>query len=268
MFEQPIIRANLAPAARAYLQGVGITDPDADAATAGLIWHHALAIGYAPAYLAENADGIRQDWPRIPLPATAPILRESAALGRQVATLLDTEAGPIQPAIAAIAPITSAKVGRAPLYEEAGDLKVTAGWGHPGRDGVTMPGRGRWVERDYTADERQALADGAAALGLTAEQAFACLGESTFDIYLNERAYWRNVPARVWNYTIGGYQVMKKWLSYREADLLGRALTRDEVREVTAMARRLAALRLLEPALDANYRAVTADVYPWPGREG
>lgn len=30
------------------------------------------------------------------------------------------------------------------------------------------------------------------------------------------------------------------------------------------MARRLAALRLLQPALDANYRAVTAATYPWP----
>ena len=30
---------------------------------------HALAIGYSPAYLSENADGIRRDWPRIPLPA-------------------------------------------------------------------------------------------------------------------------------------------------------------------------------------------------------
>jgi hypothetical protein len=29
---------------------------------------HTLAVGYAPDYLSENADGIRQDWPRIPLP--------------------------------------------------------------------------------------------------------------------------------------------------------------------------------------------------------
>ena len=34
-------------------------DPDADAKTAGLVWMHALAIGYSPAYLSENADGIR-----------------------------------------------------------------------------------------------------------------------------------------------------------------------------------------------------------------
>ena len=29
---------------------------------------HTLAVSYAPDYLSENADGIRQDWPRIPLP--------------------------------------------------------------------------------------------------------------------------------------------------------------------------------------------------------
>jgi hypothetical protein len=62
------------------------------------------------------------------------------------------------------------------------------------------------------------------------------LGEITRDIYLNDVAYWRNVPERVWGYTISGYQVMKKWLSYREADLLGRSLIPEEVREVTNMA--------------------------------
>jgi hypothetical protein len=30
------------------------------------------------------------------------------------------------------------------------------------------------------------------------------------------------------------------------------------------MARRIAALFLLEPALDANYQAVKAATYPWP----
>jgi hypothetical protein len=65
-------------------------------------------------------------------------------------------------------------------------------------------------------------------------------------------------------YALGGYQVMKKWLSYREKALLGRALTIDEVTELAHMARRIAALLLLQPALDANYRAVKEAVYPWP----
>jgi hypothetical protein len=47
-------------------------------------------------------------------------------------------------------------------------------------------------------------------------------------------------------------------LSYREQPLLGRAASPAEIRYVRDMARRLAALRLMAPELDANYRACAA----------
>jgi len=72
-----------------------------------------------------------------------------------------------------------------------------------------------------------------------------------------------NVPARVWEYTIGGYQVIKKWLSYREFNILGRSLTDREAREVMQMARRIAAILLLETGLNANYERVKAHGYSW-----
>jgi hypothetical protein len=106
----------------------------------------------------------------------------------------------------------------------------------------------------------------ASSLGLDQATTLTCLGEKTFDVYLNDLADWRNVPAKMWTYTLGGYQVMKKWLSYREKALLGRGLKIEEVKEVTEMARRNAALLLLRPALDANYQAVKAEVYPLPGK--
>jgi len=265
---ESVVTANLSPVARAYLANLGIEDPDADAETAALLWMHALAVGYSPAYLAENADGLRADWPRIPLPDTADALHASAALGRQVAALLDTEAdvpdvtsGTPAPELKTVAVI--ARVGGGSLQPEAGDLKVTTGWGHAGQGGVTMPGRGKSAERPYTGDESAALARGAAARGLTPEQVRALLGESTRDVFLNDAAFWKNVPARVWDYTIGGYQVLKKWLSYREHSLLGRDLTPEEAREVTATARRLAALLLMQPALDANYQAARAAAFAW-----
>jgi len=68
----------------------------------------------------------------------------------------------------------------------------------------------------------------------------------------------------VWDHTIGGYQVIKKWLSYLEKDLLGRGFTPDEVRHVTEMARRFKALIALQPALDENYRNGIKATYPWP----
>jgi hypothetical protein len=60
----------------------------------------------------------------------------------------------------------------------------------------------------------------------------------------------------VWGYYTGGYQVIKKWLSYREDEILGRTLTPDEAREVMNTARRIAAIILLQPKLDENYRSV------------
>ena len=70
------------------------------------------------------------------------------------------------------------------------------------------------------------------------------LGDTTFGIYLNDRAYWRNVPAAVWGYKLGGSQVLKKWLSYRERKVLGRPLRPEEVQHFTDTARRIAAILL------------------------
>ena len=61
-----------------------------------------------------------------------------------------------------------------------------------------------------------------------------------------------------------GYLVIKKWLSYREEAILGRPLSKDEAREVTAMVRRLTALILLSDQLDANYAACRDNAYSWP----
>jgi hypothetical protein len=131
-----------------------------------------------------------------------------------------------------------------------------------------MPGKGKIVERDYTAKEHEAIAEGAAALGLSADQIISLLGTHALDVYVNNLAYWKNIPARVWEYTIGGYQVIKKWLSYREREILGRGLTTNEVHVVTDIARCIAAILLVEPKLDANYGAIAGSTYQWPRSEG
>ena len=97
-----------------------------------------------------------------------------------------------------------------------------------------MPGQGCTAERSFTPEERATLGG-----------ALPALGETTFDIYLNGSAFWRNVPAAVWNYRLGGYQVLKKWLSYRERTVLGRALKLDEVQHFRDTARRIAAIQTI-----------------------
>jgi hypothetical protein len=231
------------------------------------LWMHVLAIGYSSAYLEENADGIRQDWPRIPLPSSLEQFKASVALGQRVADLLDAEkpvmgvtAGALRPELRSVAGLN--RIDGKP-FDATEDLQLTAGWGHAGKDGVTMPGRGKLVSRERTTKELSDLLQGMAALGIPQDEGLKRLGNTVVDVYLNGLCAWTNVPEKVWELYIGGYQVMKKWLSYREYSFLKRPLTLAEAEEVQAMARRLTALCLLQPELDANYHKVKSAT--WKG---
>jgi len=256
-------KPNLGPGAASYLEGMAASPED--------LFFHALATLHAPAYHVENSGALRQDWPRAPLPSSWEALIISAALGRRLAALLNSEED--APGVTVEATRRELRVIGAPARVGGGqlqesDLALTAGWGYAGQGGVTMPGKGRAVERPYAAEELTALAEGGAELGLDQTRMLELLGSSTLDIYLNGAAYWRNVPLKVWSYTIGGYQAIKKWLSYREQPLLGRPLRLEEVREVQHMARRIAAVLLLDPALDASYETVSQAAAPWTSSVG
>ena len=111
------------------------------------------------------------------------------------------------------------------------DFAVTAGWGYCGRGNAVMPGQGRTLERAYAPEERN-----------TMSEVLPALGGTTCDVYLNGEAFWRNIPAAVWGYKLGGYQVLKKWLSYRERQVLGRKLRAEEVQNFTDTARRISTI--------------------------
>ncbi len=227
-------RPNLSEQVESYLGRLGMGVED--------LFHHVVATLHDPVYRAANAGALRMEWPRIPLPGwpdgdaegAAAELTASAAQGRELAALLDCDAdvdrvttGMLRPQLAFIAVPATTDGGNM----AGNDFGVTAGWGHFGQGDAVMPGQGRVVERDYTAAERAALGD-----------AISTLGDTTFDVYLNERAYWRNIPTAVWNYHLGGYQVLKKWLSYRESKVLGRALKAEEVQHFTDAVRRIVAI--------------------------
>ena len=227
-------RANLSATAERYLRRLGLGAED--------LFHYVLAVLHDPAYREVNAGALRMEWPRIPLPGwpdgaaedAAQELTRSAARGRELGALLDPDTpvagvthSPLCPEIAAVA--VPATISGRNMVDD--DFAVTAGWGHYGQGDAVMPGQGRAVERAYTPKERTAIGDN-----------LRVLGDKTFDIYLNGKTFWRNVPASVWTYRLGGYQVLKKWLSYREHEILGRALKSEEAQYFSEMARRIAAL--------------------------
>jgi hypothetical protein len=256
---------NLSDPAKSFL---GVLDPGARSEEiTSALFDHIVAIMHSSEFRTENLSSLRRDWPRIPLPGSKELLLSSSELGHTISSLLDTKSeaigistGRVRPELKGLAEIS--RLGGGNLKES--ELALTAGWGHAGNGGVTMPGRGKTTERDYSAAELKRILEGIASPGLSDKKTLELLGSKTYDVYLNNVAYWSNIPEKVWDYTIGGYQVIKKWLSYREQPLLGRALTIDEVRYVQEMARRIAAILLLGPALDANYEAVKAHTFPWP----
>ena len=230
-------RPNLSGLAQRYLHRLGADVED--------LFYHVLSVLHDPTYHQANAAALRAGGPRIPLPGwpdddapeVAKELAASAARGRKLAVLLDSQTpipdvtvGALRSGMTTIA-VPSTTDGSNIVGD---DFRLTAGWGYFQRGEVVMPGKGRVVERSYTSQERTALG-----------KAVQDLGETTIDIYLNDRTYWSNVPATVWRYKLGGYQVLKKWLSYREHGILDRPITTEEMQHFMDTARRIAAILVL-----------------------
>lgn len=255
-------RFNLPPSLQSFVEARGLP--------AETIFQHVTAILHSPLYSSENAGALRMDWPRVPVPGYAQVLQASAGLGATLMSLLDAErdvpgvsVGALNPTFLSFAVPT--KLGGGSLGTE--DLAVSVGWGSMQGAGsanmIVMPGRGLAVERDFTAVERAALETAGAEMCLSLERVFELLGSRTIDLHLNAGALWSNVPTKVWAYTLGGYPVIKKWLSYREQAVLNRPLRPDEVAYVSEIVRRVAAILLMGPKLDANYSAAKASAASW-----
>jgi hypothetical protein len=248
--------ANLSSAARAYLADLGFGEPDKDVAIASLIWLHALAIGYSRAYREEHAGGLASDWPRVPLPSDAATLQASASLGKQVAALLDM-ARPVEGIETGafrreLEPFGLLRRHDGEAIEDGDDaLRLSENWGFFGERNIVQPGTPRINARVANSDEKAALEK----LGLAPDTPM-------LDLPLNANTIWSGVPRPVWETIIGGYQVLKKWLSYRDERVLGRALRLSEAQEVENITRRLVALWALGEQLDANYQTCAANARP------
>jgi hypothetical protein len=254
---------NVTEEADTYLKSVGAEVEE--------LFYHVVAVMHALRYREENVGGLHQDWPRIPLPDSAEVLEASAELGREVADCIDVETevdgvttGDIRDELAELG--SPETVSGESIDASKGHLAVTAGWSYfMEHNNAVMPKKGDYRERDYHDSELAALERGAERMGRTLEDVLDLLGHRTVDVYINDEAYWANVPLRVWEYTLGGYQVLKKWLTYREKEILERDLELDELLHVRDMARRIAAILLLEPELNENYTEVKSNAIEWEG---
>ena len=138
--------ANVSEIAQRYLDGLGLGVDN--------LFFHVVAVLHDPGYRTSNAETLRIEWPRIPLPGwpdgraedAAEALVASAARGRKLAALLDADSavpgiteGTLRRDISSLA-VPATKDGRNMTDD---DFAVTAGWGHFGAGDAVMPGQGR-----------------------------------------------------------------------------------------------------------------------------
>jgi hypothetical protein len=195
-------------------------------ALVGKLFRVVFATLHAPSYQSEHKSALSADWAHVPIPKDKNLFDRLVVAGEQVTRLLDAD----RDASDVIKAIVGADLARAlgPLKRidakqvRPDDLKVTVTyWGG---------GKGRWTPRAFKTDEHLATEFGDA------------WGERTGDLFVNDCAFFANVPEQVWNYQLGGYPVLKKWLGYRQADRRdGKPLTDDErkwIRQVHPTRRR------------------------------
>lgn len=76
--------------------------------------------------------------------------------------------------------------------------------------------------------------------------------EKTGRLYVNDQQYFEGIPKEVWEYHIGGYQVLDKWLKDRK----GRRLSLHEVEHYLKVITALKRTIRLQQEIDVLYREV------------
>ena len=212
---------------------------------------HVVATLLSPSYAKSNAGALRSDWARIPIPSDPEIFKRSAECGRLASELMNSEV----PVIGVTA--GSLLKGLSEIAVPRGKTYELKGWGYrqTSRTGgnIVMPATGDARPREWSADEKLAIIACGTRQGLDEDAVFEMNGD----------AFWQGVPAAVWNYELGGYIVLRKWLSYRDDGVLNRPLTGTEVLHFSGVVRRLTELMMLGPALDLIHDECRSVAVEW-----
>ncbi len=164
------------------------------------IFDYIYAVFHSPTYRERYAEFLKIDFPRVPLTSDVALLRDLVALGGRLVALHLMESPELDTLMTS--------------YPVAGDNLVEKG--HPKyiAPGEVPPGEDEPAERGRVYINRTKRKAGAP-----------------------PAQYFDGVPPEVWEFQVGGYQVLDKWLKDRR----GRELTPDDLthyqRIVVALAR-------------------------------
>ncbi len=205
------------------------------------LFRYAIAICHSPQYEVDHKDFLAQDWPHIPISKDKKQFEEAAKLGNQIARLLNPFGD-------------ASQVLQERLGKEGNTLGVAErrGRGNISESELIVEfsyygsARGRWTPRAPKGNETM----------------HGVWGDATGDLFLNDQIFLSHVPNRIWQYELGGYPVLKKWLGYRQKDRrTNAALSFRELDYFREMILRIAAILLVRLKLDENYERASGNAW-------
>lgn len=181
------------------------------------IFHYAYAIFHSPNYRERYAEFLKIDFPRLPLTGDVALFRKLAHLGADLVALHLLE-----------------------------DDYVAASWNRDGEDNPLTDTGVTFV---------------AGSNGTTVGKMSKSTAYKEGRVYIDtskrkDGSYFAGVPANVWTFQVGGYQVCHKWLYDRRASgkSVGRTLTQDDIahykRIVAALRATIALMESIDTTID------------------
>jgi hypothetical protein len=187
-----------------------------------------VATLHSPRFLSRNRDMLTRAWPRIPVEIDIGHLQAMSNLGASLVRLYVDFQNP------AFGPDISKQLA-VPKIADHEKLHVDASWGTKSNSGI-MPGKGLPVSSKRETEI-------VVISPISNEKILVDI--EVFDLSINDTLVIEAIPVIAWEKIISGYQVLKKWLSYRSFAVVRRNLSADEILYFCDAARRLTLIELL-----------------------
>lgn len=171
------------------------------------IFFYLYAILYSPSYRTRYSEFLKRDFPRVPITSDTALFAKLAKLGERLVALH----------------LMKGETDEISRFPVAGSNEVT--------------------KVEFTTAAQAELIEG---VGPKQRKSAAPPQTNLGRVYINKDQYFDDVPAEVWEYHIGGYQVCQKWLKDRK----GRQLSYDDIKHYQGIIAALAETITLQGLID------------------
>jgi len=180
------------------------------------IFYYIYAVLYSNIYRNKYGEFLKSDFPRIPFTGDKSLFKETAKLGEELAAIHLLKSPHLDKTFS--------------KFEISGNNVV------------------KKVQYSSVRAEQKSPAN-LTTRGLSPLLKSPLLTPLSGNVFINDSQYFSNIQPAVWEYQIGGYQVMAKWLKDRK----GRALSLDDIRHYIRVAKALQLTIEIQNKIDKIY---------------